>query len=271
MLGHDVVRAAEFVNHEVIALPRGELDVTDERAVRATLEREAPDAVINCAAWTDVDGAEEDRDGAMLLNADAAGLLAAVAAGVGAAIVQPSTDYVFDGEKPEPYVESDRPNPLSIYGATKLAGEQIVAVTNPRHFVVRTSWLFGATGGNFVETMLRLGKDLGEVVVVRDQVGCPTYTGHLADALVRLAESEDYGLHHIAGGGQCSWFDFAREIFKQAGVECRTLSCTTEEFPRPARRPAHSVLATERDYALYLPDWQEGLASYLAERGAVAR
>jgi dTDP-4-dehydrorhamnose reductase len=118
--------------------------------------------------------------------------------------------------------------------------------------------------------MLRLGRDLGEVVVVRDQVGCPTYTGHLADAIVRLVEGEDYGLHHIAGAGQCSWFDFAVEIFAQAGVECRTLSCTTEEFPRPARRPPHSVLGTQREYALYLPEWREGLESYLAER-AVAR
>jgi dTDP-4-dehydrorhamnose reductase len=266
MLGHDVVRAAEFVNHEVVALPRAELDITDAPAVRRALESEEPDAVVNCAAWTDVDGAEADPDGAMLLNADAAGGLAAVAANVGASIVQPSTDYVFDGEKAEPYVESDQPNPLSAYGATKLAGESAVAVTNPRHFVVRTSWLFGASGSNFVETMLRLGRDLGEVVVVRDQVGCPTYTGHLADALVRLVEGEDYGLHHIAGGGECSWFDFAAEIYKQAGVECRTLSCTTEEFPRPAPRPAHSVLGTERDYALYLPDWREGLSSYLAER-----
>jgi dTDP-4-dehydrorhamnose reductase len=268
MLGHDVVRAAEFVNHEVVALPHADLDITDDRAVRRTFEAESPDVVVNCAAWTDVDGAEEDRDGAMSLNADAAGVVAAIAASVGAAVVQPSTDYVFDGEKPEPYLETDQPNPLSVYGATKLAGEQIVAATNPRHFVVRTSWLFGVTGSNFVETMLRLGRDLGEVVVVRDQVGCPTYTGHLADALVRLAETEDYGLHHIAGGGECSWFDFAVEIFKQAGVECRTLSCTTEEFPRPARRPGHSVLGTERDYAIHLPDWREGLASYLAERVA---
>jgi dTDP-4-dehydrorhamnose reductase len=269
MLGHDVVRAAEFVNHEVVALPHSELDIADARAVRRALEREAPDTVVNCAAWTDVDGAEADPDGAMRLNADAAGVLAAVAADLGASIAQPSTDYVFDGEKAEPYVESDQPNPLSVYGATKLAGESAVAVTNPRHFVVRTSWLFGATGANFVETMLRLGRDLGEVVVVRDQVGCPTYTGHLADALVRLVEGEDYGLHHVAGAGECSWFDFAVEIFKQAGVECRTLSCSTEEFPRPARRPAHSVLATERDYAIHLPEWQEGLRSYLAERAIV--
>jgi dTDP-4-dehydrorhamnose reductase len=270
MLGRDIVRAAEFVNHEVVALTRAELDITDRRAVRAAVRGAAPDAVVNCAAWTDVDGAEADPDGAALVNARAAGTVAAAAADAGATIVHPSTDYVFDGEKGRPYVESDRPHPLSVYGATKLAGEHAVAEANPRHFVVRSSWLFGASGPNFVETMLRLGRELGEVVVVRDQVGCPTYTGHLADALARLAEGDDYGLHHIAGGGECSWFEFATEIFRQAGVDCRALSCTTAEFPRPARRPPHSVLGTERDYALYLPHWTEGLRSYLAER-AVAR
>jgi len=270
MLGRDVVRAAEFVNHEVIALEHSDLDVTDVPAVWRAIRRLAPDVVINCAAWTDVDGAEADPRGAERLNALAAGEVAAAAAEVEAAVVQLSTDYVFDGEKGAPYIESDLPRPLSVYGSTKLAGEHEVANANPRHYVVRTSWLFGANGRNFVETMLRLGRDLGEVVVVRDQVGCPTYTGHLADALVRLLDGDDYGLHHIAAGGECSWFEFAVEIFDQAGVECRTLSCSTDEFPRPARRPAYSVLGTERDYALYLPDWQDGLRSYLAER-AVAR
>ena len=136
--------------------------------------------------------------------------------------------------------------------------------------MVRTSWLFGAGGRNFVETMLGLAGAGGPVLVVRDQVGCPTYTGHLADAIVRLLDGGDYGLHHIAGEGHCSWFEFAVEIFEQTGLECRTLSCTTEEFPRPAPRPAHSVLATEREYALYLPDWREGLADYLAERAEVS-
>jgi len=270
MLGRDVVRAAEFVNHEVIALEHADLDVTDVPAVWRAIRRLAPDAVVNCAAWTDVDGAESDPRGVERLNALAAGEVAAAAAEVEASIVQMSTDYVFDGEKGAPYIESDLPRPLSVYGRTKLAGEHEVARANPRHYVIRTSWLFGAHGRNFVETMLRLGRDLGEVVVVRDQVGCPTYTGHLADALVRLLDGDDYGLHHIAAGGECSWFEFAVEIFDQDGVECRTLSCTTDEFPRPARRPAYSVLGTERDYAVYLPDWQDGLRSYLAER-AVAR
>ncbi|MEA2373798.1 MAG: dTDP-4-dehydrorhamnose reductase [Thermoleophilaceae bacterium] len=266
MLGHDVVRAAEFVNHDVVGFTRSDLDVTDQRALRRIVRREKPEAVVNCAAYTNVDGAEGDEPEAERVNADAAGIVAAAAAEIGARVVQPSTDYVFDGEKGAPYVESDATGPRSAYGRTKLAGEHLTAAANPRHHVVRTSWLFGASGPNFVETMLRLGRELGEVVVVRDQVGCPTYTGHLADALVRLLDGDAFGLHHIAGGGECSWFEFAVEIFSQAGVECRTLSCTTEEFPRPAPRPAYSVLATERDYALYLPEWREGLASYLAER-----
>jgi dTDP-4-dehydrorhamnose reductase len=270
MLGHDVVRAAEFVNHEVTGLTRLDLDVADERAVARAFRREAPDAVVNCAAYTNVDGAEEEERAAVRVNGHAAGVVAAAAADVGASVVYPSTDYVFDGQKGEPYVESDGTHPLSAYGRSKLAGETSTAAANPRHFVIRTSWLFGANGTNFVETMLRLGRDLGEVVVVRDQVGCPTYTGHLADGIVRLLDGSDHGVHHIAGGGECSWFEFAVEIFRQAGVECRTLSCTTGEFPRPAPRPAYSVLDTERDYAIYLPEWPEGLASYLAERAVSA-
>ena len=270
MLGQDVVRAAHAANHEVVALGRDELDLRRGRLVRATMEREAPHAVINCAAWTDVDGAEADEAGATELNGEAAGVLAAAAAEVGAAIVHPSTDYVFDGSGRRPYVESDPTNPINAYGRSKLAGEHAVAAANLHHFVVRTSWLFGAGGRNFVETMLGLASDRGYVLVVRDQVGCPTYTGHLAEALVRLLDGESYGLHHIAGGGECSWYEFAAEIFEQAGVDCRAMSCTSEEFPRPAARPAYSVLRTERDYGLELPPWQEGLSGYLSER-AVAR
>jgi dTDP-4-dehydrorhamnose reductase len=260
MLGQDVVRAAEFVNHEMVALARADLDVTDPRA----------DAVVNCAAWTDVDGAESDEAAATEINGVGAGIVAAEAAAVGAAVVHPSTDYVFDGAARRPYVESDRPNPLSAYGRSKLAGEIEVAAAAERHYIVRSSWLFGAGGGNFVETMLRLGRDLGEVVVVRDQVGAPTYTAHLADAIVRLLDGEQYGIHHIAGSDECSWYEFAVEIFRQAGVDVRVLSCTTDEFPRPAPRPAYSVLGTDRDYPVVLPDWQEGLTAYLRERAPIS-
>ena len=258
MLGRDVTGAAHAANHEVVALGREELDLLDGEAVAATVERERPAAVVNCAAWTDVDGAEADEAAATALNGAAAGALAAAAAGVGAAIVHPSTDYVFDGTADRPYVESDPTSPINAYGRSKLAGEQAVAAANPRHFVVRTSWLFGAGGRNFVETMLGLAGHQDHVLVVRDQVGCPTYTGHLAEALVRLVDGESYGLHHIAGQGQCSWYEFATAIFEHAGVDCRALSCSSDEFLRPARRPAFSVLRTDRDYGLELPHGRVG-------------
>jgi dTDP-4-dehydrorhamnose reductase len=270
MLGHDVVRAAEFVNHEVVALERSDLDVTDRPAVIHTVLQERPAAVVNCAAFTDVDGAEDDLDGAMDTNAEAAANVATAAAEIGARVLYPSTDYVFDGYKDEPYVESDEPRPQSVYGQSKLAGEHETAAANPRHYIVRSAWLFGTSGRNFVETMLSLARDHGEVLVVRDQVGCPTYTAHLADALVRLLDTEAFGVHHLASQGECSWYEFAQEIFSQADVECRVMSCTTDEFGRPAPRPPYSVLGTERAEALYLPHWKEGLASYLAERSVAA-
>lgn len=270
MLGHDVVRAAEFVNHEVVGVPHSDLDITNRQAVERRLFEERPDAVVNCAAYTNVDGAEEDLGGAMDVNAEGAANVAAAAAEIGARVLYPSSDYVFDGSKAEPYVESDEPRPLSIYAQSKLAGEHETAVANPRHYIVRSAWLFGTAGRNFVETMLSLAGDHGEVLVVRDQVGSPTYTAHLADALVRLLDTEAFGIHHIAAQGACSWYEFAQEIFSQAGVDCRVMSCTTDEFGRPAPRPGYSVLGTERDEALYLPHWREGLASYLAERSVTA-
>ncbi|HZJ28816.1 MAG TPA: dTDP-4-dehydrorhamnose reductase [Solirubrobacterales bacterium] len=266
MLGADVVRAAGEVGHDVVACTRADLDITDPDAVRDRLERDRPGVVINCAAWTDVDGAEADETGATRLNAEAAGMLAAATAEAGAEIVQVSTDYVFDGSKKGPYLESDPTAPVSAYGRSKLAGEVAVAAANRRHFIVRTAWLYGHGGSNFVETMLRLASDHGEVLVVYDQVGSPTSTQDLARGLVRLIEGAAYGLHHMAAAGSCSWFEFAREIFDQAGVECRVLSATTEMLGRPAPRPANSVLESERPHAITLPDWHQGLAEHLARR-----
>ena len=267
MLGRDVVRAASEANLDVVGLSHAELDVTDARAVTAAVLQQQPQTVINCAAYTNVDGAEEENEVALRVNGEAAGHIAAAAQAIGARVVYVSTDYVFDGTKGLPYLESDPANPLSAYGRSKLAGEQATIAASPRHFVVRSSWLFGTHGRNFVDTMLGLGEELEEVVVVRDQVGCPTYTGHLADALVRLADTRAYGVHHIAGAGHCSWYEFAQEIFRQAGVDCRVLSCTTEETGRPAPRPPFAPLDTEfGGQAMRLPPWQEGLASYLAER-----
>jgi len=269
MLGQDVVRAAEFVNHEVVGYARADLDITDPRVVRRAMEAERPDAVVNCAAWTDVDGAEAAEDDATEVNGVGAGIVAAEAAGVGAVVVHPSTDYVFDGTAIRPYSESDRPSPIQAYGRSKLAGEIEVAAAAERHFIVRSSWLFGAGGDNFVETMLKLAGDLQQIVVVRDQGGSPTYTGHLADALVRLLDGEAYGIHHIAGSDQCSWYEFAVEIFRQAGSDCQVMSSTSDTLDRKAPRPAFSVLVSEREHPILLPPWEEGLQAYLAERAQV--
>ncbi len=266
MLGHDVMLAAGNAGHEVVGYGRAELDVTDAAALERKLDLERPGVVINCAAWTDVDGAEEAEEAAMAVNGMGAGNLAAAAAAVGAPVVYVSSDYVFDGAKGAPYVESDQPAPLSAYGRTKLAGEEATAAANKRHFIIRSAWLFGVGGPNFVETMLRLAADHGEVLVVRDQVGSPTYTWHLAYGIVRLIEGVEYGIHHMAAAGQCSWYEFAREIFDQAKVECKVLSATTEMLGRPAPRPPYSALRSQREHAIRLPSWQDGLAGYLAQR-----
>jgi dTDP-4-dehydrorhamnose reductase len=253
-----VVGAGGMLGQDVeadVSLTRSQLDVTDRDAVRAVITGD--DIVINCAAWTDVDGAEDHEDEALRINRDGARNMAEAAG----AVLYVSTDYVFDGTKREPYVESDPVNPQSAYGRTKLAGERVTAEANPRHYIVRTSWLFGPGGKNFVETMLGLGP---EVRVVDDQVGSPTFTGHLADALARLARTEDYGVHHLTASGSCSWFEFAREIFARAGSATRAEPCTTADFPRPAPRPAYSVLGSERGHRL--PSWQEGLDAYLGVR-----
>jgi dTDP-4-dehydrorhamnose reductase len=267
MLGRAVVEAAQRLGHDVRAATRAELDITDAGAVHRMLAELHPQAVVNCAAYTDVDGAESDRLAAFAINGKGAGNVAAAAAEVGASIVHVSTDYVFDGSKREPWLESDPVAPLGAYGASKLAGERAVAATNSAHAIVRTAWLFGAGAKNFVDTMLALGAERPEVSVVTDQVGCPTWTGHLAGALVELAERpQETGIHHVAGAGSCSWNELAIEVFDRAGVDCRVLPTTTASFPRPAPRPAYSVLASERRAPLVLPAWQDGVAAYLATR-----
>ncbi len=266
MLGRDVVLAAGNAGHDVVGFGHTELDVTDPGAIAAKFELERPDVVINCAAWTDVDGAEDSEEAAMAANGTAAGHVAAAAAKLDASVVYVSSDYVFDGAKGSPYLETDQPAPLSAYGRTKLAGEEATAAANKRHFVVRSSWLFGIGGSNFVETMLRLASSQNEVLVVRDQVGSPTYTWHLAYGIVRLIEGIEFGIHHMAAAGACSWYDFAREIFDQAKVECLVLSATTDMLGRPAPRPAYSALESQREHPIGLPPWRDGLAAYLAQR-----
>jgi dTDP-4-dehydrorhamnose reductase len=268
MLGRDLVPAAERAGHDVAGVDLPEIDITDAPMTERVVREHEPDVVINCAAITDVDGAEENEPVAARVNGDGAGNLAVAARLADARILYLSTDYVFDGEKREPYVESDRPGPRTAYGRTKLAGEQVTAEGNPDHVIARTAWLFGAHGKNFVDTMLRLGGDLGELKVVHDQIGCPTWTVHLSEALLALVARDETGVFHTAGGGTCSWYEFAVEIFRRAGMDDVSVTpVTTEEFPRPAPRPAWSVLASERG-APRLPDWREGLGAYLNETAA---
>lgn len=270
MLGRDLMLAAGNAGHDVVGFGHRELDVADAAAVQKKLDLERPDLVINSAAWTAVDDAEEHEQAAFAVNGTGAGNVAGAAAEVGAAVVYVSTDYVFDGQKREPYVESDQPAPLSAYGRTKLAGEEATTAANKRHFIVRSAGLFGVGGRNFVDTMLRLAQSQNEVTVVRDQVGSPTYTWHLAYGIVRLIEGIEYGIHHMAAAGRCSWYEFAREIFEQAKVECSVLSITSAEFGAPAPRPAFSALASQREHAIRLPSWHDGLAGYLAQREEAA-
>lgn len=253
-LGHALAEA--FARDDVLALDRAAWDV----AQPAPPLPWQPDLVLHAAAWTNVDGAEDDPQGAAAVNVGGT----AHAAALGAPLVAFSTDYVFDGTKGAPYVESDPASPLSAYGRTKLHGE---AAAGERAWVIRTSWLFGPTGHNFVRTMLRLGAERDEVAVVDDQRGCPTYVGHLAEAARELVDrGAPFGVWHLAADGDCAWADFAVAIFAEAGLDCRVRRITTAEFGARAPRPAVSVLRSEKG-APTLPHWREGLRACLERLG----
>jgi dTDP-4-dehydrorhamnose reductase len=255
----------------LVPLTRADLDVEQRSAVRDVLEAERPEHVIHCAAMTAVDACESEPDRAYRANGVAPGYLAEACAAVGATLVHLSTDYVFDGEKGAPYLEDDPTRPLSVYGASKRWGEEVVRRRCPRHYILRTQWVYGAAGRNFVDTMLDLAGAGKEIKVVGDQVGCPTFAGDLAAAIYRiLAADPGSGTYHVSAGGQASWYEFAAEIFRQAGLAPALCPCTTDEFPRPARRPRNGVL---RNYHLELtmgdpmPDWKAGLRAYLGQIG----
>jgi dTDP-4-dehydrorhamnose reductase len=233
-----------------LALTRGDWDVTMPPPAIGPVE-----LVLHAAAWTDVDGAESDPQAAAAVNVGGT----QHAAELGGSLVTFSSDYVFDGAKRAPYVESDAPSPQSAYGRSKLAGE---AAAGEGAWIVRSSWLFGATGHNFVRTMLRLGEERDEVAVVDDQRGCPTYVEHLAAAVHELLELPR-GVWHVAAAGDCTWAEFAEAIFEDAGVECRVRRISTAELGRPAPRPAYSVLRSERAGAPVLPHWRDGLRACL--------
>jgi dTDP-4-dehydrorhamnose reductase len=265
MLGRDLVAAGG--DAALVAVTHDDLDIRSEAATADAVAGAAPDVVINCAAWTDVDGAERDEAAALAVNGDGARNLALAAAAAGARLIHLSTDYVFDGTATRPYVESDATAPRSAYGRTKLAGERAVLDASPRHAVVRTAWLFGAGRANFVSWVLECGASGREIPAFTDQFGCPTYTAHLARKLLDLATDERGGVFHETASSHCSRFEFAEAILAAAGLAGRVIA--TSRATHAADRPAWSVLESERDEAP-MPAWQDGLAAFLAERRARA-
>jgi len=251
---------------EVIAATRKEFDITDLTATRSFILATEPDVVINPAAYTDVDGCEKEREKAFLVNAIGARNVAIAAREVGAKLVHISTDYVFDGSKDGPYVEYDPPHPLNVYGWSKLMGEQMVREQNPRSFILRVAWLYSSSRKNFVKTMLRLAKEREEIRVVSDQRGTPTFVGDVAQQIKLLIETDYYGLYHCTSQGSCTRYEFAKEIFRLAGVPVKVVPVTSAEFPTPARRPPHSVL---ENFLLkvqgldIMPHWKESLAAQI--------
>lgn len=258
MLGQDLCPILEDVGVFVIETDVDTLDITKAEMVDKALTDIHPDMVIHCAAYTNVDKAEEDLDTARLINVTGTENLAKVCGKLDIPIVYISTDYVFDGTKTEPYMPDDKTNPINNYGLTKLQGEEAVKKYCKKYYIARTSWLYGHYGKNFVETMISLAQK-EELKVVDDQIGCPTWTVELANGILKLL-SKPYGTYHVCGSGETSWYGFAQEIFKQANLAVNLKPCTTEEFPRPAKRPKYSVMNNDglcRNWKVALHDYLE--------------
>lgn len=258
--------AAPLARHDVTSCTRAELDVTSLDAVRAAVAAVEPDVLINAAAYNRVDDAEADATDAYRGNALAPRNLALAAAERGVPIVHVSTDYVFDGRGTRPYHEYDATAPQSAYGRSKLAGEHAVREVNPRHYVVRTAWVYHEQGANFPRTMLSLASR-PEVRVVDDQTGCPTYAPHLAQAIARLIETGAFGTYHFAGAGSVTWYGLTRRLYALRGIRTPVVPVTTEDFPRPAPRPRYSVLTTLQEPRIVLPAWEDGLEEFCRALG----
>jgi len=262
---------AEFVNltapgFDIHGYGRDTLDITSLEQCREVFAALRPDIVIHCAAYTAVDKAESEPDEAFRVNAAGTRNIAVAARECGAKLCYVSTDYVFDGKGTIAYNETDQTNPQTVYGKSKLAGEQLVASLHDRYFIVRTSWVYGKYGNNFVKTMLKMAGERDQMKVVHDQVGSPTYTLDLALFLLNLVQTDYYGIFHASNSGVCSWFDFAKAIFEESGKSIQLDPCTTDDFPRPATRPAFSVMdhsAIRINGLQYLRPWREALIHYL--------
>lgn len=265
-LGYDVCRELTARGMEYRGVDIGDFNITDAQAVRACLTACRPDAVIHCSAWTAVDKAEDEPEKCRAVNVDGTRNIAAVCKEIGAKMLYISTDYVFPGTGERFYEPEDSTGPLGVYGETKLGGEQAVRELLERFFIVRTSWVFGKNGNNFVKTMLRLGETRAKVSVVCDQVGSPTYTADLAPLLCDMVETEKYGVYHATNEGVCTWVEFAQEAFRLAGKDVKVNAIPTSEYPTRAVRPLNSRMSKDKLEAAgfaRLPAWQDALGRYL--------
>jgi dTDP-4-dehydrorhamnose reductase len=266
MLGTDLCEILSR-EHEVVGVDIQEGDLSFASEAEQVVKTASPELVVHCAAYTDVDGSETEAERAFLVNGTGTRNVALACKSIGAALLYLSTDYVFDGESEKPYTESDAPAPIGVYGASKLEGERHVQKLMSNFFVVRTSWLFGLHGRNFVDTIIGLGQDRDSIEVVKDQVGSPTFTRDLGLALLKIVQSTRYGIYHVCNSGSCSWYDFAEEILRLWGeARVEVVPVETARLRRPAARPAFSVLETslfERTFNSQLRSWKEALADYL--------
>ena len=261
MLGQDLCPILEDNGYDVVETDVDIMDITKYEDIDKMFSYEKPEIVIHCAAYTNVDKAEEDIETARLINVTGTENIAKACKKYNATMVYISTDYVFDGQGTEPYKPMDKTAPLNNYGLTKWEGEEAVRNNLEKYYICRTSWLYGHYGKNFVETMISLA-DKPELKVVDDQVGCPTWTVDLSDAIVKILETKPFGTYHTCGGSSTSWYGFAKEIFEQAGLKVNLKPCTTDEFPRPAKRPAYSIMDNDG----LLRDWKQALKGYMALR-----
>jgi dTDP-4-dehydrorhamnose reductase len=241
-LGKELVGIFTNEGFETYGYTRNQLDITNQKQVQEILYKIKPDIILHSAAFTKVDLAELEPEKAYAINAYGTRNIAVASQELKSKLVYLSTDYVFDGSGTEPYNEFSITSPLSVYGKSKLAGEEIVKAMHSKYFIVRTSWVFGKYGSNFVKTMMQLGKERTEISVVEDQIGSPTYTFDLARCILELVHTKKYGIYHITNSGQCSWYEFAKTIFEELGMDVQVNPCTSSDFPRPAPRPAYSVL-----------------------------
>lgn len=263
-LGYDVVKQLQKQNIEYFGATRKDFDIVDFEATERFITNYRPDVVIHCAAYTAVDKAEDEQGLCYLVNASATEHIAQICKKIDAKMLYMSTDYVFDGTKDGFYEVDDKPNPINIYGKTKLLGEQAVQKILDKYFIVRISWVFGEHGNNFVKTMLRLGKERKELNVVADQYGSPTYTTDLAPLLIEIVQTDKYGIYHVTNEGVCTWAEFAEEIFRVAGMNVKVNHITTAEYPTKAKRPLNSRLSKEKikKYFYNLSSWRMALEKY---------